>query len=418
MGFFDIFFRKKEESFEKANLENLEDAAKKKISEHEESFKHEAVKFFSQLKQQKDEIKKRLGELSSAETKDQVDPQLLKIAMTSRKSFVEKFKTLAEQEELNDFSILFLSQTFNQLSAKLDDVNASTVAEFVSIKEVFKNEAFAVTDEMKTLKKIYDQFKEKLRKELDAVQPYDEITTKIKILKEEKERLDNLRKDLENIQQKNENLLKENEMMRINLQKLEESNEWKEYLQMKRRLSEKENEKTEVISQVVQKFSSIERPFKKLNNLLQKTESEMNKKLLEKYIASPFDAFLEDYEKKTINSALEQAAKYIEENKIDEKKSLEKIKEMISSDAFNNLDKKWHEINVRYAELSEKIENSEVAKKKEEMLKNISMREAEMKQNRKEKVEEQLRALEDDFATHKEDLKQLAKNKLSMEVEL
>jgi DNA-binding transcriptional regulator YbjK len=228
MGIFDIFFRRKERTFEKANLEDIDEAATKKISEHNENFKQEAANFFSRVRQEQEKMKANLERLSSAEVKEQTDPQLLKVAVTSRKSFVKKFEDLIEHEEKEDFSINSVSEAFNRFYAKLNDVNASTVPEFASIKEVFKNESFAVTDEMKNLKKIYDDFKEKLRKEMDLVQPYEEILNKVKILNEEKEKLENYKKDLENILRKNENLTKENEMMQINLQKLEESSEWNE----------------------------------------------------------------------------------------------------------------------------------------------------------------------------------------------
>lgn len=417
MGIFDIFFRKKERTFGKVSLENLEEAAKKKIAEQQESFKTETSNFFSQVRLQEKKIKESLEKLSSAQAPNEVDPQLLKIAVTSRKSFAKKVEDLIKEKEQTD-SFHLLLEMYTSFSLEFEAVDASTVREFVAIKEVFKNESYAIIDEMKVLKKIYVDFKEKLKKELDVVRPYEEIETKIKILKEEKERLESYKKDLENILQKNENLKKENEMLQTNLQKIEESEEWKGYLETKKKLDEKENERREIISQVVQKFSSVERPLKKLNNLLQKTESEINRKLLEKYFSSAFDAFVEDYEKKTINSALKEAAKYIEENKIDEKKSLGKINEMISSDVFNQIARDWQKINDELAELNEKLENSEVAKKKEEIAKIISNREAEMKQNRKEKIEQQVSILEQDFATHKDELQQLAKDTMSMEVEL
>lgn len=46
MGFFDFLFTRKVKTLEKTNLQNLEDSAKKKISEHEENFKQEAKSFF------------------------------------------------------------------------------------------------------------------------------------------------------------------------------------------------------------------------------------------------------------------------------------------------------------------------------------------------------------------------------------
>ena len=418
MGIFDIFFRKKAKTFEKSSLENLEEATKKKISEYDENFKQQAENFLSRVKEQKQKLKDSLNRLSSLEVKEQVDPQLLQIAMTSRKSFVKKLGTLAEQEEQKNFSISSVSLLCKTWQYQMDEVNASTVSEFASIKEVFKGESFAVIDEMKNLKKIYDNFSKEVKKKMDEINPYEEIQDKIKIVREEKERLENFGKDLENIVQKSDNLKKENEMLRTNLQKLEEGDDWKGFLEMKRKRSEKENEKTELISKVVQNFSAVERPLKKLNKLLQTTKSDIDAKMLEKYLSSPFDAFIEDYERKTIGAVLKEAAKYVEENKIDEKKSLEKLKEMIANDTFNNLAKEWQRINSELTELSEKIENNEVDKKRNEMLKTIFDREREMKESEKETIEEQMKTLEEDFAGHKEELQQLARENMSMEIEL
>lgn len=288
--------------------------------------------------------------------------------------------------------------------------------EFASLKDVFK-ESYAVVDGIKILKKYFDDFGEKLKKVEVEISPFEEISDKIKIIREESGRLDNYKKDLESIFQKNENLRKENEMLKTNLQKLEEGDDWKEFVQMKKKVGEKEIEKREIISQVVQKFSSVERPLKKLNNLMQE-DSEISKKILEKYLASPFDAFLEDYEKKTINASLKQAEKFVQENKIKgEEKSLGKIREMIAQDVFGNLAKEWQKINSEIEELNMKIESSEVSKKRDDMAKTISDRENEMKQSNKEKIEQQIKIIEQNLATQKDELQQLAKDNMSAEIE-
>lgn len=354
--------------------------------------------------------------LSAAKAAGQVDPQLEKIAQTSRKSFAKKIERLIEQEEEGKFSFEVLDKVCNSFLIKFNEIDSSTVAEFAAIKEVFK-ESQGVVDDMKTLKKYFDEFGGRLKKAESEVEPFEEIANKIKIVREENGKMENYKKDLENISHKSENLKKENDMLKINMQKLEESDEWKEFLVMKRKRSEKENEKTELISQVVQNFSSIERSVKKLNKILQQTKSEINTKMVEKYLSSPFDAFIEDYEKKTINSVLREAAKYIEENKIDEKKSLEKVKGMIANSTFDNLAKDWQRINSDLAELNDKIENSEINKKRNEMLKTIADREKEMNENKKGKIEEQMKNLERDFSQHKDELQQLAKDRMSLEVE-
>lgn len=417
MGFFDFLFKKREKGYEKASLESLEEAVKKKIQENEDDFKQDAANFFAQTKAQKEKLKSNLRRLSDAKITDKVDPQLEKIAMTSRKSFGNKVEALTEEIQEN-FSLHSLSEVYSSFIMEFKEVDASTVAEFASIKEVFKSESQNVVDEMKNLKKIFDDFGNRLEKKENEIKPFEEIENKIKIIREEKEKMENCRKDLENISAKNENLKKENEMMQNNLQKLEESDEWRKFIEMKRMRSEKESEKTEIISKVVQNFSSIERPVKKLSKLLQQMKSEVDLKMLEKYLSSPFDAFTEDYEKKTINSILKETLKQIEENKIDEKKSLEKIKQMISQDTFGNLARDWQKTNSEMQELKEKIENSEIDKKRNEMLKIISEREKEIKDSSKEKIDEQIKSLEQDFERHREELQQIAKESMKIEIEI
>jgi len=415
MGFFDILFRKKEKTYEKASLQNLEEAAKKKIEEHDASFRKDAEEFVARVNEQKKKLKESLLKLAAANTTEEVDAQLMNIAITSRKSFVKKVDSLAEIKE-TDSSIHSISEMHISFESMFKDIDASTVQEFASIKEVFKSESDAVIDEMKNLRKIFDEFRSRLKKAEDSIQQFEEIGIKVQILKEEAGRLESYKKDLENISQKAQTMEKENEMQRTELQKLEEGEEWKDFLVMKRKVSEKENEKRETISKIVEKFSSIERPLKKLNNILQ--DGEINKKQLEKYFASPFDAFLEDYEKKTINSALKEADKAGKENKIKgEDKGLEKIRDMIASDTFNNLAKEWQRINSEASETSEKIENSEISRKRDDIIKSIANRESEIKQHRREKIEEQVANLEKDYLSHKDELQQLAKETMSMEVE-
>jgi hypothetical protein len=417
MGIFDIFFTKKVKTYEKISFEKLQEAAEKKITEHEESFKQEAKSFFAKAKQQEEKIKADLERLTSAKVTDQVDPELLKVAETSRKSFARKVESLIEREEQQEFSIDSHFEAYNSFLARFKEIDSSTVAEFAAIKEVFK-ESQSVVDEMKVLKKYFDDFGENLKNVESKIEPFKEIANKIKIIKDENEKLENYKKDLEDIFQKNENLKKENEMLKINLQKLEESGEWKNYLQMKRDLEETEIEKREIISQVVQKFASVERPLKKVNNLLQ--NGEINKKVFDKYFASTFDAFIEDYDKSVINAALKEAEKAIAAKKISikgEEKSLDKIREMISADVFSELGRQWQKVNDEISELNLKIENSEVEKKRNEMIKIISDRENEMKQNRKEKIEQQIKILEQNLAAEKDGLQKLAKDNMLMEIE-
>lgn len=418
MGFFDFLFRKKGKNYEKISLEKLEEATKEKIAESEESFKQEATNFFTQAKSHKGKLKESLRKLSEAKITGKVDPQLEKISMTSRKSFTNKIEVLTK-EIPEDFTIHSLSQICSNFIMQFKDVDASTVQEFAAIKEVFKSESQNVVDEMKNMKKIFDDFGNKLEKKENEIAPFEEIVNKIKIIKEEKEKMGKFGKDLENISAKSDNLKKENEMLQNNLRKLEDGEEWKKFLEMKRKRSEKENEKTEIISKVVQNFAAIERPIKKLSKILQNTENEVeiDKKLLEKYLSSPFDAFIEDYEKKAIGSILKETAKKIEENKIDEKKSLQKIKEMVDGDVFGNLAREWQKVNSELEDLNSKIENSEADRERNEMLKTLAEREKEIKEGSKEKIEEQIKSLEQDFSQHKDELKQLARERMSAELE-
>jgi hypothetical protein len=416
MGIFDIFFRKKEKAFEKTSLQNLEETTKKRISEHEESFKSETANFFAKERQQEEKIKSDLARLTLSKVTEQVDSQLLKIAETSRKSFSKKVESLIGREE-NNFSLSSLRAFHDSFLSRFKEIDSSTVAEFAAMKEVFR-ESQDVVDDMKILKKYFDELGNKLKDAESEVEPFTEIINKIKKFEDENVKLENYKKDLEDIFQKNENLKKENEMLKINLQKLEESSEWKNYLQMKRDLEEKEIEKREIISQVVQKFASVERPLKKVNNLLQ--NGEINKKVFDKYFASTFDAFIEDYDKGVINAALKEAEKAIAAKKISikgEEKSLDKIREMLSADVFSELGRQWQKVNDEISELNLKIENSEVEKKRSEMIKIISDRENEMRQSRKEKIEQQMKILEQNLASEKDELQKLTKDNMSMEIE-
>jgi hypothetical protein len=416
MGFFDFLFRKKVKTFEKISLEKLGEAAKKKISEHEESFKNEATNFFAKERQQEEKIKSDLARLASSKVTEQVDPQLLKIAETSRKSFSKKVESLIGREE-NNFSLLSLRAFHDSFLSRFEEIDSSTVAEFAAMKEVFR-QSQDVVDDMKILKKYFDELGEQLKNAESKVEPFNEIIDEIKKFEDENVKLENYKKDLENILQKGENLKKENEMLKINLQKIEEGDEWKDFLQMKKNLEEKEREKREIISQVVQKFASVERPLKKVNNLLQ--NGEINKKIFDKYFASTFDAFLEDYDRIVINSALKEAEKAISAKKISikgEEKNLDKIKEMISADVFSDLGRQWQRVSNEISEMDMKIKDSEVDKKRSDMIKIISDRESEMKQETKVKMEQQIKILEQNLAAEKEGIQKLAKEKMSIEVE-
>jgi len=383
MGFLDrLFGRKKEEKMKEKQPEELDlDSSKsmlqKRIDEKFKAFLPEIEKFHSELKSRNESFETTLENLRKAVPAQKVDEQILKIATTSRESFIRKMSEISAsvkkefQQDIDSFS-----QYYESVKNSIKETNMETVKEYVSLDVAFKKETNDVVDRMKEIKGGVDDFDKKLSKKTENIGYLKKLLGDVKLLEEKiaqkknvENKIEELKKELEYIEKNKINSEKE-------LEELGKGELWNSYIQLTKDKEAVESEIRKIIEEVVSVFASINRPFKKFAKLVEDDSVNFkNKDLLKRYLESPFDAFVQDINLDVVDSALELAEKMLADKKINIdnlEENLKIISQIKSSRILHNLSRKYNEKIGQREDLKGNIENHEFVRKKKKLQESIS----------------------------------------------
>jgi len=156
-----------------------------------------------------------------------------------------------------------------------------------------------------------------------------------------------------------------------NLKKLEGSDEWNRLNQLIERKKELDSQISEVRVNISQNFSKVEKPFKKFQHLVKVGKEEIDdKKMLNRYLASPVDSLIETENFSFINSTLEKIKRSISSDAIDLKdknKELSEIDFIINHNIFEELVTKYNSMIGEMKKLENDIIEQDVNKLKNEI---------------------------------------------------
>jgi gas vesicle protein len=417
MGFLDwLFGRKKPEEIEERqkdiDLASSKELLQKRIDDETNAFWSTIEKFHSDLKSKNEGFESSLENLKNAVPTEKIDEQILKIADTSRENFIAKMsaiKTAIKKGFSHD--IHSFSGYYNFVVSSVNDANMKTVKEYMSLDVAFKKETNDVVDKMREVKKCVDDFKDTLNKNNEKISSFEKLLNDVKFLEEKNaekmdsdKKIEHLKKDLDELNQNKNNFEKE-------LEELGQSEIWKSYIQLTKDKEITEGEMRRIIEEVVNIFASVDRVLKRFVKFVEDENiSFKNMDLLKRYVESPFDAFAQDTNLVTINSALTVLEQLLAEKKIkidNSEESLKIINNLKSSKLLDNLSKKYSEVNEKIKKLKEQVENHEYVKRKSELQNNISKAARSIEDNKKtlEHQEKFIKNVETEIQNMRENLK-------------
>lgn len=396
LGWLDKAFGKKEDVKTeeiKISLSEIEGFLRSKMEKDFESLKDSVKKEHENLKAVANDMQKQLKILEEATYPEKTYPIVIRKAVGSRKSFVDKMDFLIRHlqkpvgEDMN--SVL----SFNEETDKLiSTVNLEAVKDYASVKILFEKEGkevvqtfFQMVDIDNRLGNMLKDFKDSNLKMLKA----KKLVADISELTQELNRNESseLEKALKEAGEKECRISNE-------LEKLPESGEWKRFLEMKMMEGEirrkMQNKKSELIGYI----SQVEIPLKKYN-------WSAKNKVLDYYLQRSLDLILsEDSRGDIFKSALRDIKIKILEEELtlkDSDKFLDIINNIIENDAIGKIINEYLKLSEELKKQEEKITSQDVIKRKsglENDVKGLKKEIWELK-NEKEMVEKRVKIVQE-----------------------
>ena len=410
MGFFDrIFGKAKEERFEEneMTLTQLEEFIEKNLNKGFEPFIKNIRVEHSNLQASADSMLDKLKILEGAPYSGSNDPMLIRKAVGSRNSFVNKMKGLARKIQTaieDDFDSI--SNFHNDVAALINFTNAKTVNEYMFLKELFEREADGVIESFKKISEADKSFGRVIKEFQDANSKFLGLQKGLAEFKELSEDWGKRRAMLSEYENRIKELAEEKNKKAGQLDKLIESDEWESFLAAQKTRDGLANKLSNVKSDFAQNVTKLERPLKKYQWLV-------NNKILDCYLEYSFDSLdsvlSKDPDAEIFNAAVKDMKTKIIEGKIDLKdadKFLSTIDSMLSENTIGKILREHVKVSEELKNIEEKINSLDTAGKKRYLEGEVESlgREFETAVMEKEKIVRQIDSVE---LAKKEKLKEL-----------
>ena len=350
-----IFGRKKETTTENTTekkddmeLISIDDAEKilsKKFEEKFEPFKKDANKIYQELQSATTNIQRSLNKLAEAKFTEQVDPELIQNVTAHRKSFIQKMEIMKKSIEIpmqsNFDSILDYSQS---ISINISETNQNTVNDYRFVDRLFEKEGERTINDFKAIGKLSDDLKSLINNNKETLLSVRNVQNELKLVKEEMDVLYGMEEDLKILGIKFSNSKLEHEKEIENIKKIEGGKGWIGFNELLEKKKDVIDGISKLKSELIENTSKIERPLRKLKNMVDKgTVNVDDEKLLEKYANSFLATVMEEKNYEIVNSILKTVQKNISEGKIDLKnnETVDEINHILENNVFENILKKY-----------------------------------------------------------------------------
>lgn len=415
-----IFGRKKEEASKETSknisekkdeilsIENAESYLSKKFDEKLEPFKEAANKTYQEIQSAADDMQESLNKLAEAIFTERVDPELLQNVVSHRTSFIRKMKIMIKQlkapMQLDFDSIIAYGHSIN---LAIFETNQNTLNDYRFVDRLFEKEGGRTIQSLKAIKKVSDNLKGLIKSDTDGISSIRNAQNDLKLVKEEMGALYQMKKNLETLDNKIAELKSKTEKEEEELKKFENGKEWIYFTELLEKRNNMEENISNLKSQIMQNISGIEKPLKKLKNLVDKEIVNVDdRKTLEKYVNSFLAAMIEERSSGTANSILKKLQENISEGKIDLKnreKEIAEIKWVLENNVFENFLKKYLLLEDELKELEKDVNKRDEANIKNRMENEIKdlERQIEITSSEIEKVKKQVDKMENSINERK-----------------
>jgi len=328
------------------SIEDAESFLSKNFNERFKPFKEETDRIYQEMQSAGTNMQKSLDELAQSKFEGPVDSQLLQNAVGHKRSFIHKMEAMLEQLKKPlqpDFdSILKYGRS---VDSAVFEANQKTVMNYNILRELFEREADSAIENFKVISRISNDLKSLISRNTESILSIRNVQNGLRSLKEETDALSRIEENLKTLETKISGLESEHENEKENLKEFEGGEEWIHFTELLEKKKNLAGEISSLKSEIMQNISKVDKPLRKLKNLVDREIVKVDdKKILEKYVNSFFITMAEEKNPETINSILKTIQKSISEGKIDLKgkeRSLAEIEWILENNVFETLLNKY-----------------------------------------------------------------------------
>ena len=380
MGFFDSIFKKEKRKtiqLIKVTLDELDSWFEDETKIHFEEVNENSKKVLNNIQMVLNQFREDLEYLEEAVIKEEkVDQRLIQIVLSNRNNLVKKMRSFVDSVEIpNRINHRTVLEFHNSFTRKLADLNKKSIKSYKRTKILFESDTSQLLTDLKTMDKLISELIDPINKKKALIKDIDETKENIKNLKKEISLLKKIETDLKSQRTYlDKSKEKENEL-KINLEKLVESEEW---VYLKKLVTEKEeitNKIDKVRKSLIETLSPLKKSLRKYKNLKKRNEE------LDIYIISPIEALIEEGGIGRFKSIFIDIKECVLSGEIELKnkkkeKTLSLINKILDTDILKDSIAKHNELATKLELLDKKISNTKFLEKEviEKKIKEIEQR--------------------------------------------
>ncbi|MCX8158415.1 MAG: hypothetical protein N3D73_01995 [Candidatus Diapherotrites archaeon] len=398
MNFIEMLFGRKNEKIRKLNLIEAEKIVYERKKEVEKELTEKAYFKISEIKHLIGTVERELEEIEKRNLLEEGENKYFrKIISSSQKNMTKQIKALLEKikpkifnsvEDIQSYSMFCIETIQREVIFYRKNISYTSVL----LKEEVKLVGNTLQEIIEACQEIYNICSEQEYKNIKAVE------TMIKEYYEKNERLEKKVLELDELENKEKKLEEEINNLKVGIDKLKESDNYKKIIEIKKELEKLYEEKNEISRNFYSLLTNSEKAIKRFIVMAEKGLYIINKEeieLLKDYLEDIELASKRDPKAQKFKTILEEIKKAVEEDKINLKKEerekrLKALQTLIEYDYFNNIFWRLNEIEKKKNLISKSLENNKILleiEEKEECLKNKLKEYEELKKEIKIKEE-------------------------------
>lgn len=372
MNWFSGIFKKKEKEVAKEEVVldfvKLSSIVEENIDGKVKQFAPDLENYHSKIQSASNRLQEKLNLLAKAVRVEQVDFQLLKIAISHRDEAVRRLNlTLKEFRKPVDGNLEDFLEFHNSCALSLNAANARLAKSFSIFEQVFRQESALVMSEYKNLYKVLEDIGIGLKGKKNALDPLYETRRHVQTMNYILNGIENNNNLIRNLNSELESLKNRVNTIRNDLDAFTSGDQWRSYQNLLKENDSISGEIKVIESKIVEAVSSIERPLKKYVNM----PDMQNRKVIEFYLKNPIEASIADKNQAALKGVLISIETLVHDGKliIGEKKGkriLDHIEE-IKNGSFEILANNYEILQKEKQVLENKIEIMAVEKVKESL---------------------------------------------------